>query len=177
MNAPVLLLDAAWRIDRVIGVQTACELLIDRKVVPASADIAMLMRSPTLTVEVPSVVARVGPGRIVGFQPPACTPRRVRLRDDHQCQFVVDGIPCGRRGSTVDHLVPRSKFGPSTFTNLVAACVTHNSAKADATLDEMCARHGWVLRRTPAVPTRASLLVAGIGRAQPGWGPFLAAAI
>ena len=55
MAAPVLLLDAAWRIDRVIDAERACELLVMNRAVPASEDIATVMHSPSLTVEVPSV--------------------------------------------------------------------------------------------------------------------------
>ena len=41
MSAPVLLLDAAWRIDRVIDTEHACELLVMNRVVAASAEMAI----------------------------------------------------------------------------------------------------------------------------------------
>ena len=174
MSHPVLLLDAGWRVDRVVRVEDACELLLDRKAVAASDEIARVMRSQSLTIEVPSVIARVGSVRGAGAgRGVACSPRRVRLRDEHVCQFVIDGVPCDRRGDTVDHLTPRSLSGPGGWLNLVAACKHHNGVKASTTLTEMSRRYGWSLRREPFVPSRAAIIVAGAGRARPEWEPFL----
>ena len=50
MSAPVLLLDAAWRIDRVIDAEHACELLVMHRVVAASAEVATIMRVSKMTV-------------------------------------------------------------------------------------------------------------------------------
>ena len=47
---PVLLLDAAWRIDRVIGDEYACELLVTGRALPASEDIARVFHSPSIEV-------------------------------------------------------------------------------------------------------------------------------
>ena len=76
---PILLLDAAWRIDRVIGVETACELLVCSRAVGVSEDIATVMHSPSITVEVPSVIARIGRVGRNRYRPPSCNARRVRL--------------------------------------------------------------------------------------------------
>jgi 5-methylcytosine-specific restriction endonuclease McrA len=176
MSASILLLDSSWRIDRIIGVERACELLLAGRVVPASEDIAMLMRSPSTQIEIPEVVARVAGSSKGNFLQPACTPRRVRQRDTHLCQFVVEGRPCVHRGDSVDHLLPRSHGGSSEWRNLVAACRVHNGYKADRTLEEMVTRYGWGLRRRPFVPTREQLVLAGITKARPAWEPFLTAA-
>lgn len=171
MNVPVLLLDAAWRIDRVITSDRAVELLVARRAVAASEEVAAWYRSPSIVVEVPSVVARVG-GVLGPSRGLACSHRRVRIRDRFECQFVIAGDPCHRRGDSVDHLVPRSLGGPSTWTNLVAACTTCNGHKRDRTLSEMTNRYGWSLRREPHVPSHASIIL-GSNRLQPGWEPFL----
>lgn len=179
MNVPVLLLDPAWRIDRVIGVEHACELLLDRAVIPASDEIAMVMHSPSIEVAVPSVIARIGrihPGE--NDRPPACSHRTVRQRDRHVCQFVVDGEPCGRRGDSVDHLMPRALGGESVWENLVASCRLHNGVKASVPFHEMHRRHGWTLRRPPFQPTRRGLLVTALRDSvpHPSWEPFLRSA-
>lgn len=176
MTVPVLLLDPAWRIDRIIGVEHACELLLDERVVSASDDIAAVMHSPSITVEIPSVVARVGrihPGE--NDRVPACSHRTVRQRDRHVCQFVVEGQPCERRADSVDHLVPRVLGGATEWHNLVAACRTHNGVKASTPFEVMHRRYGWGLRRQPFQPTRRSLLVNAIqeGSPRPSWHPFL----
>jgi 5-methylcytosine-specific restriction endonuclease McrA len=59
----------------------------------------------------------------------------------HQNVFVRDGERCAYCGAkltlrttTKDHVVPRSKGGPDTLLNVVAACRTCNGLKADRTL-------------------------------------------
>ena len=42
--------------------------------------------------EVPSVIARIGRVGRNRYRPPSCNARRVRLRDDHVCQFIVNGL-------------------------------------------------------------------------------------
>lgn len=175
MSTPVLLLDAAWRIDRVIGVERACELLVMGRVVAASDDVAMVMRSPSIEVTIPSVVARVGRLRGGPHRLPTCSARRVRQRDAHRCQFVIDGAACAHRGDSVDHLVPRSRGGGTTWTNMVTACRACNGGKADRTLAEMGRRFGWTLRREPYVPSRSELLIASFESPHPAWQPFLSA--
>lgn len=175
MSNPVLLLDAAWRIDRVIGAQHACELIASGRAVQASEHVAAVFRSPSTTIEVPEVIASIGGVHRYQRKPPSCSLRRIRQRDDHVCQFVIDGRPCERRGASVDHLLPRSRGGPLSWDNLVAACISHNHMKADRSLDEM-GRFGWALRRDPFVPTREEVLAASLTRPPAGWIPFLPAA-
>lgn len=176
VSAPVLLLDAAWRIDRVVDAERACELIVTDRAVAASEEIAAVMHSPSLTVEIPSVIARTGLLHPCQLRPPSYSPRRVRLRDDHICQFVVSGTPCRRRGDSVDHLIPRSLGGDNSWLNVVAACRAHNGVKANRTLDQMHHTHGWTLRRDPFVPSRSSLVAAGLRDRHPAWEPFLAVA-
>lgn len=44
-------------------------------------------------------------------------------RDDHTCHY------CGRKGHTIDHVVPKSKGGCSTLVNMVCACYRCNQDK------------------------------------------------
>ena len=176
MAAPVLLLDAAWRIDRVIDAERACELLVMHRAVPASEEIAAVMHSPSVTVEVPSVVARLGVLHPCELRPPAYSARRVRLRDSHLCQFVIVDQPCTRRGDSVDHLIPRSLGGDDCWLNVVAACRAHNGAKSNRTLEQMHRMHGWMLRRDPFVPSRSALVAATLRERHPAWEPFLSVA-
>lgn len=175
MTNPVLLLDAGWRVDRVIGVELACELLVMGKAVAASEDIAQVLHSPSIEVAVPSVVARIGRLHAAQRRTPTCSPRRVRQRDEHTCQFVIDGAPCDKRGDSVDHLLPRSRGGNNGWLNLVAACRHHNHSKADRSFDEMERRYGWSLRREPYVPSRTEVLVSSIPNPRVEWEPFLVA--
>jgi 5-methylcytosine-specific restriction endonuclease McrA len=60
---------------------------------------------------------------------------------------------CGRSASTIDHILPVSRGGRSTWTNTAAACGSCNQRKADRTPAEA----GMRLRVTPFTPTWASL--------------------
>ncbi|MEP1126346.1 MAG: HNH endonuclease [Ilumatobacter sp.] len=173
MTPPVLLLDATWRIDRVIGVNRACCLLAAGEAVAASDEIAHVMRSPSTSIEIPSVIARTTAINRRSYRPPGCTARRVRLRDAHTCQFVIDGRACDALGDSVDHLHPRSLGGDDAWLNLVASCKAHNNAKANRTLDQMGERYGWRLRRAPFAPTHLQMQAASICRASSAWEPFL----
>lgn len=72
------------------------------------------------------------------------TRRAVFARDDWTCQY------CGSRQQlTVDHVIPRSKGGSSSWDNIVAACAPCNRRKGDALLRQA----GMELARAPRVPS------------------------
>lgn len=59
--------------------------------------------------------------------------RGILERDEHVCQYCG---PTGRKATTVDHVIPKSRGGSSNPTNLVAACLECNQKKADRTPTE-----------------------------------------
>lgn len=67
-------------------------------------------------------------------------------RDNRTCQY------CGKKmkkdESTLDHVIPKSKGGPFSFTNLVASCYSCNQFKADREPNEA----GMSLLREPFTP-------------------------
>jgi 5-methylcytosine-specific restriction endonuclease McrA len=71
------------------------------------------------------------------------TRRAVFARDGWTCQY------CGSRSSlTVDHVVPRSKGGASSWDNIVASCAPCNRRKGDALPKQV----GMRLQRHPRMP-------------------------
>jgi 5-methylcytosine-specific restriction endonuclease McrA len=60
------------------------------------------------------------------------TRREVFIRDGFTCQY------CGRETGdlTIDHIIPRSRGGPHTWDNLVAACKPCNHRKGGKSLGE-----------------------------------------
>lgn len=74
---------------------------------------------------------------------PRCTKRAVKARDG-RCAY------CRGPADTVDHIVPRSRGGPMTWENCVAACLRCNHRKADRTPREA----GMKLLVVPFVPQR-----------------------
>jgi 5-methylcytosine-specific restriction endonuclease McrA len=56
---------------------------------------------------------------------------RIYARDNHQCVY------CGSKKSlTIDHVIPRSKGGLNTWTNMVTSCFSCNVKKGDKSLEQ-----------------------------------------
>ncbi|MBN3032659.1 MAG: HNH endonuclease [Candidatus Saganbacteria bacterium] len=76
--------------------------------------------------------------------------KNIFLRDNHTCQY------CGRTNTelTLDHVVPKSRGGEESWSNLVVCCPRCNSKKGDRTLEEA----GLKLIGTPYRPPSALYL-------------------
>ncbi len=118
------------------------------------------VHTPTFQLMVPEVIMLLGfhkmPPRTVKFNR-----RNIYLRDNYTCQY------CGRRPPredlTIDHIIPRSRGGRSTWDNVVLACLECNVRKGSRTPEESGMRliHGprrphWLatLRHTLKGPSR-----------------------
>jgi 5-methylcytosine-specific restriction endonuclease McrA len=81
----------------------------------------------------------------------ACNRSNVLWRDENQCQY------CGNHFSadklTLDHVIPKSRGGDNSWTNLVAACKKCNQKKGNKTPSES----GMLPIRKPHAP-KATLL-------------------
>lgn len=92
--------------------------------------------------------------------------RNVFKRDHWACQY------CGRQpGSeelTIDHVIPRSAGGISTWDNCVLACIGCNKRKADRTPDEA----GMRLRKQPSKPAWKPIYVRDSVRIE-SWSKFV----
>lgn len=97
-------------------------------------------------------------------RPPRPTHREILARDAHRCGY------CGRKATTVDHIVPRSRGGADTWENLVAACTLCNQTKADRFLADL----GWELRTTPHMPAGSHWMLIGVRNPDPTWAEWLA---
>ena len=70
--------------------------------------------------------------------------RNIMVRDDHKCVY------CGtEKELTIDHVIPISQGGKTSFENCVAACKTCNSKKGSRTPSEA----KMYLRVQPYAPT------------------------
>jgi 5-methylcytosine-specific restriction endonuclease McrA len=56
-------------------------------------------------------------------------------RDNHTCYF------CGKRGTTLEHLLPKSRGGKNTHSNCVCSCSKCNFKKGNMTLEEYNEKH------------------------------------
>lgn len=79
-------------------------------------------------------------------RPVAFTRRNVYRRDGYRCQYC--NVRPGPDHLTLDHVVPRSRGGTTTWENCVTACFRCNARKANRTTRE-CGMHP---RTAPALP-------------------------
>lgn len=103
------------------------------------------IQSVTFRMRIPEVITltyydRV-PTNVVTF-----SRRNIYKRDRYTCQYC--GVQPGSEELTIDHVLPRSRGGTSTWENCVLACLQCNKRKADKLPDE--AR--MPLRKTPIRP-------------------------
>ena len=93
------------------------------------------------------------------------TRRAVFARDGWTCQY------CGSRSNlTVDHVVPRSKGGPSTWENIVASCAPCNRRKGNA----MPRQAGMRLNREPRTPNPNVFIQVASPTIPASWRRYLA---
>ena len=109
------------------------------------------VRTVTSEIQVPRVIRLLAyeklPKQTVKFNR-----RNIFARDNNQCQF------CGRKYPTselsLDHVIPRSQGGQSTWENMVCACVSCNVRKGGRTPKQA---HMTLIRK-PEKPKRSPLL-------------------
>ena len=92
------------------------------------------------------------------------TRRAVFARDRWTCQY------CGSRSNlTVDHVIPRSKGGDSSWTNIVASCAPCNRRKGDH-LPQAIGMHP---RRSPTTPNPNVFIHVASPQIPPAWRQWL----
>ncbi|UGS33642.1 HNH endonuclease [Capillimicrobium parvum] len=92
------------------------------------------------------------------------TRRAVFARDGWACQY------CGSRSNlTVDHVIPRSKGGLSSWENIVAACAPCNRRKGDRLPNQI----GMTPRKAPRTPHPAIFIHVASPTIPSGWRQYL----
>ncbi len=133
---PVLVLNSSLQPLSVITERRLIVLLSKQKVTFVDDSVRELIeesiRARRLELERPVIVQLLANIRIPRM---ALQPTRVNilLRDDETCQY------CGKhtRELTLDHVIPRSRGGQSTWENLVACCKACNGKKGNHLLKEV----------------------------------------
>lgn len=133
--------------------------------------------SPSLRIKIPRIIVLKFydklPKRDVSF-----SRKNIFERDKFTCQY------CGKKPDNrksamkwmeknilnLDHVVPRSRGGKTTWTNVVCACYSCNTKKGSKLLSEL----GWNLKRSPNQPEwRPSLNIPMKVRPLEEWVNFL----
>jgi 5-methylcytosine-specific restriction endonuclease McrA len=153
-----LALNASYEPLTILPLRRALRLVLDQKAEILEVDDARVFRSERRRLPCPVVI------RLVRF---VHVPRRFRrqvtntflfARDHYRCQY------CGRHRSdlrgreflTRDHILPISRGGENTWSNVVAACSACNNRKGNRTPREV----GLQLRSEPGEPNYVELVWA-----------------
>jgi 5-methylcytosine-specific restriction endonuclease McrA len=163
LQRPTLILNRNWQPVNVATVARALVLLWNesaRVVDPADyqlytwADWAKLapkageafIRGVRLRLRVPEVVALTEYDRLPNAHV-TFSRRNIFKRDHYTCQYC--GAQPGSEDLTLDHVLPRSQGGVSSWENCVLACMGCNKRKADRTPEQARMK----LRKQPVRPT------------------------
>ena len=104
-----------------------------------------LIKTPSYPIEKPEIIILKEYGG-VPFKQVNFTRRNLYTRDSYTCQYCAYGFT--PKDLTIDHVVPRSRGGPNSWTNCVTSCESCNSKKANRTPQEC----GLKLLKQPRMP-------------------------
>jgi 5-methylcytosine-specific restriction endonuclease McrA len=122
--------------------------------------------TPFLRIRVPEIIVLT---RYNGFPKKGVSfsRRNIYRRDAYTCQYC--GARPGSELLSIDHVVPRSRGGTSTWENCVLACLDCNRKKANRTLTQS----GLTLLREPVRPEWSGALEISLGRRKASWEKFI----
>lgn len=161
----VLVLNASYEPINIVSARRAITLVMKGAALVEESS-AHTIRTSKLSIPIPSVV-RLLVYRRMPRQNRAVSRKNIMLRDRHSCQYCHQEL--APKSLTLDHVVPKSRGGASTWENLVACCYRCNNRKADRTPAEA----GMPLSRKPAqigIHAKHRLM---IGTAESSWDKYL----
>ena len=165
MTTGVLLLNSTFEALRVVSLKRGVSLVIAGRAEVVEESDDEYLRSERMAMPVPLVIRLKRFVRVPYRARLPLSRKNLMARDHGKCVY------CGRAGSTIDHVVPRSKGGQHEWENVVLACSPCNQKKGNKTLKEL----GWDLHVTPKAPHGLVWFVIGL-QTEPAWEPYLQAA-
>jgi 5-methylcytosine-specific restriction endonuclease McrA len=183
LEEPTLVLNRSWIAVTTTTVRHALSLLYPRaaKVISpetyethdfdswSSLSIAKdepCIRTVALRIKVPEVIVLALydglPRRSVAF-----SRRNLYRRDHYTCQYC--GSRPGSEELTIEHVLPRSRGGHTSWANCVLACVECNKRKSNRTLQEAHMR----LLKKPAEPKWSWDVEIAFSRRRASWDHFI----
>jgi len=161
MQTPVLVLN-------ICGARRALVLVL-KGVARTEEEQGAILHAACMKVAMPSVI-RLLEYRRIPHQTRALSRKNILLRDRNACQYC--GIVLTAGELTLDHVIPRSRGGLSTWENLVACCHECNRRKGNQLLHELTEMK---LQREPrpfSLHTSRHIMRM-IGSADPSWRRYL----
>ncbi|MEW2415778.1 HNH endonuclease [Streptomyces sp. NPDC046866] len=151
-----LVLNASFEPLSTVTLNRAVVLVLQDKAVVEQSHPELRVRAQAVELPVPRVIRLCRYVRVPFRRHAPWSRRGVLVRDQHRCAY------CGKRATTVDHVVPRAQGGGDTWLNTVASCAEDNHRKADRTPEQA----GMPLLRRPFVPTPTDAMLFGLASAE-----------
>lgn len=162
----VLVLNATYEPINIVSLKRAIVLLLKEKAEIVEALDAEL-HAENAHVPVPAVIRLVYYVRIPRRLGIPLSRRTILARDHYTCQYC--GATPGKADLSVDHVVPRSRGGETTWENVVAACRRCNVRKGNRTPEEA----GMELRSVPGRPHFVALALVSQSMPNEVWRKYL----
>ncbi len=163
MSKGVLLLNQDYSPLTICSMEKAFILVFLKKAELLSEVEDQMIRTVTRVYPMPAVI-RLFNYIHLPYRGVVLTRQNIFKRDRFSCQYCGSG-----KNLTLDHIVPRSKGGKSSWMNLVTACRRCNTTKGDRTPEEA----GLLLKDQPHKPTYLMFLRDYSGSVRKEWMPFL----
>jgi 5-methylcytosine-specific restriction endonuclease McrA len=132
LHQPVLVLNASYEPINVCAARRALVLVL-KGVASAEELAAAAVHSARQVLNLPSVI-RLLEYRRIPHQPRSLSRKNILMRDRYTCQYCHRMLPASEM--TLDHVIPRSRGGDSSWENLVACCHVCNNSKGGRTPEE-----------------------------------------
>ena len=164
MRTPTLLLNASYEAIRIVTARRALTLITKGKAVVEVDTDKMIYPG----VYLPSVI-RLRTYRHVPVRFQVVSRKNILLRDGGRCMYC--GQKLKNQDVTLDHVIPRSRGGASSWENLVACCKADNHRKSDKLPEEV----GMKLIRRPLPQTihTGRWILRTLGEEEPLWRKYL----
>jgi 5-methylcytosine-specific restriction endonuclease McrA len=163
MAHQVLVLNASYEPINVCSLQRAVVLLLKEKAEVLEQS-HLRIRTASSSFVKPHVIRLVYLVRVPRYEARKITRRALFARDDYRCQY------CGAGNRlTVDHVVPRSRGGRSSWDNVVTSCAPCNSRKGDSLPNEIA----MFPKRSPRAPSPSVFITVAAPHRPKAWEPYL----
>jgi 5-methylcytosine-specific restriction endonuclease McrA len=167
LHKPVLVLNASYEPINICAARRAL-ILVMKGVASAEEQSPLAVHTSRAAMRLPSVI-RLLEYRRIPHQARALSRKNIMMRDRYTCQYCQKVLPAGEL--TLDHVVPRSRAGETSWENLVACCHHCNNRKGNRTPEEA----GMKLQRPPRPYSlhTSRHLIRLLGKSDDQWRKYL----
>jgi 5-methylcytosine-specific restriction endonuclease McrA len=132
LHRPVLVLNASYEPVNICAARRAVVLVL-KGVASAEENSEHYLHAHRTNIPLPSVI-RLLEYRRIPHQGRALSRKNILIRDRYTCQYCHQTLSGAEL--TLDHVIPRSRTGETTWENLVACCHPCNNRKGNRTPEE-----------------------------------------